>query len=211
MSRFFITIALLVLAIGANYGFSRPEPELSRRPLSEFPMVLGEWNAAAEQEIDKRSMKVLLVDEYIMRTYANKRGETIGLYIGYFKTQREGKQVHSPRQCLPGAGLNRIKHREYLLTLKDHNPPEGPINLDLMGKGAQRQLFLWWYQGRGRIYANEYLNKLYLIWDAITKRRTDGALMRISMAVTSDIDQTLETEIRFINLFAPMLPQYIPN
>lgn len=199
------------MATIASYAFSRPEAELQRRPLSQFPKTIGEWKAFSEENIGETSMAVLQVDDYIMRHYVNKKSEVVGLYVGYFKNQREGKQVHSPRQCLPGAGWHILESKEYLLSLKDRNPEKVPVNLYLMGKGEQRQLYLWWYQGRGRIYANEYLNKLYLIWDAMTMNRTDGALVRISMAVTSDIDQTLETEIRFINLFASLLYQYIPN
>ena len=131
--------------------------------------------------------------------------------IGFFEVQREGKGVHSPRQCLPGAGWNIIKHSEYQLSMKGHSPAVVPINIHLMGKGNQRQIYLWWYQGRGRIYANEYMNKLYLIWDAIIKRRTDGALVRVNMVVNSDLDQTLKAETGFINLITPLLSRYIPN
>ncbi len=95
--------------------------------------------------------------------------------------------------------------------MKNHNPVKVPINLHLMGKGDQRQLYLWWYCGRGRIYANEYMNKLYIIWDAMTKRRTDGALVRVNMVVNSDLDQTFKAETAFIDLFAPLLSKYIPN
>lgn len=137
--------------------------------------------------------------------------DSITLYIGYFEVQREGKGVHSPRQCLPGAGWSIIKQSEHQISMKNHNPVKVPINLHLMGKGNQRQLYLWWYHGRGRIYANEYMNKLYIIWDAITKRRTDGALVRVNMPVTSNLDKTLETQIEFVNLFTPMLAEYIPG
>ena len=160
MYRFYITIALLLTATIANQVFSAPEAELTRRPLSEFPKVIGDWRAINENKIDEGSMAVLQVDDYMMRTYTNKQEETIGLYIGYFEVQREGKGVHSPRQCLPGEGWEVIKYIEYQLCLKGHNPAVVPINLHLMGKGNQRQLYLWWYQGRGRIYANEYKTTL---------------------------------------------------
>jgi EpsI family protein len=211
MKRFIITIALLITATIANYAFSRPEAALDRQNLAHFPKIIGDWKTVGDQTIDEGSMGVLQVDDYMMRTYINNKGETIGLYIGYFKTQREGKQVHSPRQCLPGAGWNTIQHAEYMLKLKNHNPARVPINFHVMGKGQQRELYLWWYQGRGRIYANEYMNKFYLIWDAITQRRTDGALLRINMSITSSIEQALTTQIDFINLFIPLLPKYIPN
>jgi EpsI family protein len=209
--RFYITIALLLTATIANHVFSAPEAELTRRPLSNFPKAFGDWRAINENKIGESSMAVLQVDDYIMRTYANKQGETIGLYIGYFEVQREGKGIHSPRQCLPGAGWSIIKKSEHQISMKNHNPVKVPINLHLMGKGDQRQLYLWWYYGRGRIYANEYMNKLYHIWDAMTKRRTDGALVRVNMAVNSDLDQTLKAETCFINLITPILSRYIPN
>ena len=85
MYRFYITIALLLTATIANQVFSAPGDELSRRPLSDFPKALGDWRAINENKIDEGSMAVLQVDDYIMRTYANTNGETIGLYIGYFK------------------------------------------------------------------------------------------------------------------------------
>ena len=211
MKRFIITIILLLSAAVANYAFSRPEAEISRRALKEFPKVIGDWKAVNEQIIDQRSMAVLLVDDYIMRTYVNSKGEAVGLYVGYFKTQKEGKQVHSPRQCLPGAGWSIATNKVYSLKLKNRKAAEVPINYFLMQQGKQQQLYLWWYHGRGRIYANEYLNKLYLIWDAITMRRTDGALVRVNMAVRDDIGKILKAETDFINLFAPLLTEYIPE
>jgi len=122
-----------------------------------------------------------------------------------------GKQVHSPRQCLPGAGWGILEQKIYPLKLKDHNPAEVPINYYLMGYGNKREVYLWWYHGRGRIYANEYLNKLYIVWDAMTMGRTDGALMRINMAVKKDEDDTLNKELEFVSLLEPVIGDYVPN
>jgi EpsI family protein len=80
-----------------------------------------------------------------------------------------------------------------------------------MGYGDHRELFLWWYHARSRIYANEYLNKLLMIWDAVTKNRTDGALVRINVPVNPDIEKSLNTGLNFINSFSKLLPEYIPN
>jgi EpsI family protein len=209
MYRLVIAIILLIAAAIANYSYSRPEPKLERSLLKEFPREVGEWRLINEQHIDDESMAVLLVDDYISRTYYNIKGEAIGLYIGYYNTQREGKQVHSPRQCLPGSGWSTLEKRVYVLELEDEK--KSTINLYLMGKNTEKHLYLWWYQGRGRLYSNEYLNKLYLMWDAMTKRRTDGALVRINMPVISSIDQTLETELDFVYDFFPVLSRFIPD
>jgi EpsI family protein len=80
-----------------------------------------------------------------------------------------------------------------------------------MGKGLDRQLYLFWYHGRGRVYASEYWNKIYLIWDGLNKRRTDGALIRINNHVMGSSEKALQTQTEFIALFFPLLKEYIPN
>lgn len=211
MIRFLITIALLVATAAANYSFSRPEAQIARQPLKQFPSTIGEWQMIGEQAIDEKAMAVLLVDDYLMRSYRNAKGDIVNLYIGYFRTQKEGKQVHSPRQCLPGAGWNIVERSELVLSSQTGNPGKERINSFLMGKGSDRDLFLWWYQGRGRIYANEYLNKLYLIWDGLTKNRTDGALVRVNSPVKSRVDETLKIEMGFIEALSHTLSAYIPE
>lgn len=211
MVRFLITIVLLLATAGANLALSRPQAEIPRRPLDEFPKTIGEWKMIGDHAIDEASMAVLQVDDYIMRNYVNEQGHVLGLYVGYFKNQREGKQVHSPRQCLPGAGWSIVESTEYRLPLTKEGNKGAPINLYVMGKGTERDLYLWWYQGRGRIYANEYLNKLYLILDGVTKNRTDGALVRINMPINPDFETTLQNQIGFAHLFLQVISDYIPE
>jgi len=206
------TIVIILLATTfLNGWFSTSEGELSRKSLKDFPKAIGDWKMISDQLIDDKVMNVLLVDDYIMRSYQNRMGEVVYLYAGYFKSQRERKQVHSPRQCLPGAGWDRIGHSERTMSFKDHNPPEGQVNVDIMGKGNSRELYVWWYQGRGRIYANEYFNKLYLVWDAIAKGRTDGALVRVNTKIGRDVNSALSTQEAFINSFIPELAAFIPQ
>lgn len=211
MKRLVITVILLLAAAAVNYGFSRPEAKQPRLPLKDFPEVIGDWKAVRNTRMTSDIIDVLKVDDYIMRIYVNSKGDVVRLYIGYFETQREGKQVHSPRQCLPGGGWGVVEQKVYPLKIPTHNPDEVSINYHLMGRGENRDLFLWWYQGRGRIYSSEYLNKLYMMWDAITLRRTDGALVRINMYVSDSRQKTLETQLEFIDFLIPILSEYIPD
>ena len=80
-----------------------------------------------------------------------------------------------------------------------------------MGKGLDRQLYLFWYHGRGRFYASEYWNKVYLIWDGMTRKRTDGSLVRVSNSVIGNGDEALKKQSEFIYLFLPLLKEYIPE
>jgi EpsI family protein len=182
-----------------------------RKSFADFPETLGDWRSAGDQKIDRDSMKILQVDDYIMRSYQNSEGDTISLYIGFFNCQVEGKGIHSPRQCLPGAGWSAVSSSVYQMPARNHNSEEVPVNKFVMQKGGERQLYIFWYHGRGRIYASEYWNKIYLIWDGLTKRRTDGALIRINSSVEGNNDDAFKKQIEFIKLLFPMLEEYIPE
>ena len=211
--RTVLTILLFVLAFGVNGVLSRDEVQPPRRLFVEFPQEIGQWHMAAGQAIDSETMAVLQVDDYLMRTYIDGNGNALGLYLGYFASQREGKQNHSPRQCLAGAGWQTVRSGQHFISLpgsKTATPVA--VNFQLMGKDNQYELYLWWYQGRGRIITNEYLNKLYLVWDALLLNRTDGALVRLNMSVPgAQVEPALKTEERFLNLITPLLAEYIPN
>ena len=211
MRRFIITISILILAIIINYFPSSPEPVLTRLSLKQFPAEIGDWVLVREQQIDDSSMAVLQVDDYTMRTYSNREGQTVTLYIGYFKTQKEGKTNHSPRQCLPGAGWSVVETAPVMLRVTDHDPGQIPVNRYLMRKGNDSELFLFWYHGRGRQIASEYLTKAYLIWDKLTKNRTDGALIRVNSRASSGPGKALQSEAEFIRSFYPILSKYIPE
>lgn len=211
MHRFLIVIGILLAAALALYGISTPEAAMKREPLDQFPRVLGDWKTIGEQSISKSSQDMLKVDDYIVRTYANSRGEQIGLYIGYFTSQKEGKGIHSPRQCLPGSGLVQIESSSIPLKVFDRDPGTIEVDRYLMAKGGRQELFIFWYHGRGRSYASEYMNKVYLIWDGLTKHRTDGALVRVDNLVSTTPAEALETQTAFIRLMVPILSNYIPE
>jgi EpsI family protein len=207
--KFVIAIFVLLLSTGINHYLSTPDISLSRRSLTEFPRTIGEWETVQEYEIDNRSMKVLQVDDYIVRNYRNAAGDIVGLYIGYFKSQKEGKGIHSPRLCLPGSGWMPVETGLHSVPIKNHPMHEVTVNKYLTRNGLNHQLYLFWYHGRGRAYASEYWNKMYLAWDGLTKRRTDGALIRLNKS--GDTEAALKTQTDFINLLFPLLKEYIPD
>jgi len=211
MYRFMIVIFVLILAVALNYIPSSQEAALPRRSLENFPSRIGDWKLFEEQRIDDASLAVLQVDDYLVRSYTNSKGEFLTLYIGYFKTQKEGKTNHSPRQCLPGAGWFPLETSSIMLDVPGSNSGQLPVNRYLMEKGNEKELFLFWYQGRGRQLANEYSVKVYLMWDSIKRNRTDGALIRISGRALPNPDAALKTQIEFIRCFYPFLSKFIPE
>jgi EpsI family protein len=135
----------------------------------------------------------------------------VGLFIGYFATQRTGQSIHSPQHCLPGAGwtfesskytdLNDIEGKRY-------NVGEYVIN-----NGGAKQFVIYWYQAHGRSIANEYKAKAYMLADAIRYNRTDGALVRVITPIASgeQIADARDRAVRFASHMTPYLSQFIPN
>jgi EpsI family protein len=87
------------------------------------------------------------------------------------------------------------------------------VNRTLIELGNQRQLVYYWFQQRGRIVTNELMVKWYIFWDALTKHRTDGAMVRLVAPLSvgnreADADRRL-TE--FALQIAPQLTRFVPN
>jgi EpsI family protein len=82
----------------------------------------------------------------------------------------------------------------------------------LMQKGDSRILSSYFFFQRGRVIISPWWNKLYLMYDAFTKRRTDGALVRVEMTLGSG--QTEEDAFPvlegFISELWKILPKYVP-
>jgi EpsI family protein len=130
--------------------------------------------------------------------------------MAYYQSQRKGQSAHSPQSCIPGGGWEITSKRTVNL------PMDGlvePVNRVLIQKDRQKQLVVYWFKQRDRIVSNEYLVKLYLFWDAMTRQRSDGALIRLSAAVDPGEDER-EVEqrlLQFAQSIQPQLNRYIPD
>jgi EpsI family protein len=79
--------------------------------------------------------------------------------------------------------------------------------------GKDRQLVYYWFQQRDRIVTNEYMVKWFIFWDALTKNRTDGALIRLVTNVPesssmAEADARMQT---FIQDFDPTIAYFLPR
>jgi EpsI family protein len=139
------------------------------------------------------------------------------LYVGYYKSQRTGVTYHSPLNCLPGSGWS-IMSREVIPLALTHggqgqllaSASRIRVNKVVIQKGLEKQLILYWYQDRGRVVTSEYWAKGYLLWDAMTRNRTDGALVRLSIPVESTTEEALASGESFLRDAYPLLAEYLP-
>ncbi|HFB84146.1 EpsI family protein [Thermosulfuriphilus ammonigenes] len=178
-----------------------------KRPLDQFPSTIDGFVQIAEDRLDDNIIAILGVDQHILRTYQDQEGTRVTLYIGYFEDQKEGQMIHSPKHCLPGSGWFPLDSRQVALSLEGQG--EIQINRLLLEKSGQKMLVYYWYQGRGRIVANEYEDRLYLLWDKLWSRRSDESLVRISLLYKDQASE--EAARRFIKALLPVLDGYFPS
>jgi EpsI family protein len=135
----------------------------------------------------------------------------VGLYIAYYASQRQGDTIHSPQNCLPGAGWQPVDGGT---TSIDAGGRRLTVNRYVIEKGLDRQVVLYWYQGRGRVVANEYANKFWLMFDAARLHRSDGALVRVVAPVSRSAGGSLAAAdaaaVEFTRALHPHLSAYLP-
>jgi len=191
---------------------SKPEITPIRESLTEFPLRIGEWSGQPTQAIEGRVMDVLGVDDYVNRTYFSPDMFPAHLYVGYYESQRSGDTMHSPLNCLPGAGWNPVKRSHITVPIEGKLPIE--INRIIISKGLDKQVVLYWYQSHGRVVASEYWGKIYTVLDAARTNRTDAALVRIICPVAgTDVESEAFAErqaIEFVKTMFPLLERFLP-
>ena len=205
-------LALLGVALLITVSLGqRDKPQLVREDFSYFPMTIGEWHGA-KNRLESDVLDLLKLDDYLIADYKNKR-DAVNFYVAYYNSQEPGAAAHSPKTCLPGGGWRIKEHQEKVLTGMPVEKGEFKVNRFVIRKGEHQQVVYYWFQQRGRVIASEYMVKWYLLKDAITKNRTDGALVRITAAVRpgEDIADADARILEFARTVEPVLKTYIPQ
>jgi EpsI family protein len=212
--RFLLAASFIVATALLLQARRRVEIVPARAPLASFPMQLGEW-VGKDFPLDKETLDVLGPGDFLVRGYYDQapasRLPFADLFIAYFPSQRAGDTIHSPKNCLPGAGWTPESNERVLLDLRGHAP--FPSNRYVIAKSGDRKLVLYWYWAHDRGVASEYLAKFYLVKDAIQMNRSDGALVRITadMRPGETAESAQERLEPFTSQIIPLLATYIPR
>jgi len=185
----------------------------SSTPLSAFPTSIGIWSGQ-EIPLDSAVLDILGKGFFLNRTYTPDPGHPsapVGLFIGYFPTQRTGQAIHSPQNCLPGSGWTFDSKG-----IADLTAPDGSVRHVgeyIISNGKTREEVLYWYHAHGRDIASDYTAKLYTLFDSIRFNRTDAALIRVITPVLAGETQLSahQRAVTFAEHLTPVLPDFIPN
>jgi exosortase D (VPLPA-CTERM-specific) len=207
----FIACLLLICATGLM-GLSisdRSENVPERNRFVTFPVTLGEWQGHASL-LDPEVEHGLALDDYILSDYSKSDGKAVNLYVAYYASQRKGESPHSPLVCIPGDGwlITRFEQTSY-----GSPGPEQPLNRAIIERNGTKQIVYYWYDERGRKIASEYWSKWYLLSDAITKNRSDGALVRLITPVfPGEVERDADNRLQlFMPDLLPSLSGYLPS
>jgi EpsI family protein len=215
-TRAFIVLLCVAGATAVLARNARSEAVPPRESLAGFPMALDDWQGQLLPDFEQKILDVLGVDEYVNRLYSAPKGRTVALYVGYYQSQRQGDTMHSPLNCLPGAGWLPVRQARSRIPVTDSDgrAQEIEVNDFVIEKGLDRQVVLYWYQSHGRVVASEYWGKIYTVVDAVRLNRTDGALVRLVSPVQGsgpDAERAAEQAAReFAAVLFTRLGRYLP-
>ncbi len=209
------TVAFLVLILISggvliNWFERRGEAEVTRTRLAEFPEKIGDWRQkGSEIRFDPQTESVLRADDYTQRVYLAPDGRTVNAYVGYYASQKSGATYHSPQNCLPGAGWTmRDPDR---IEISTPNGKTFTANRYVVENGADREILIYWYEGRGRTEASEYRDKLQTIFDSVLRRRSDGSMVRVMTTIGKDENAANQSAVKLAAEIEDQLPAFVPQ
>jgi EpsI family protein len=206
--RFVVTAAILAGAFVLLHSVSHGEPVVLHQPLRDLPYTIGTWSGQ-EQPLSERVLQAVSVSDYTNRVYFGSGNTPVQLYVGYYGSQRTGDTIHSPKNCLPGAGWDLVQSG--FATIPVAGGRRIVVNEDVIQQDENKQLVFYWYQGRGRVYASEYAGKFWMVVDAISRNRTDGALVRLITPINDNEASARARLVDFTQHLFPQLDEIIPK
>ena len=203
----YLLVALALVFIGGPLATRAAQalPIKLLQSFASFPLQLGSWHGQLVP-IDPEMVKATKSDDHLNVEFSQPGKPPISLWIAYYESQKKaGGFVHTPKICLTGGGWAEV-------TTGIEQIDKGlPVNSMIVEQMGNRILFYYWYMQRGRWVTSEYYNKLFMGYDGLFHRRTDGALIRLSTPVNPDISAARERLQSFARLLVPILHNFIPN
>lgn len=148
-------------------------------PLEQSIPILPGYDVQV-QRIPREERVVSAMSDYTARAYSRDSRVAFTTLVAYYESQSRGQSIHSPRNCLPGAGWEIVSGGTAPVVAANERHL---INRYVVKNGPSQAVVYYWYQGRGRVVANEFSVKWNLLRDAALRGHTEEALVRIVVPV----------------------------
>ncbi|MBF0558503.1 MAG: EpsI family protein [Nitrospirae bacterium] len=200
----FILLAATALFINLHSDISVP----MNKPFDEFPTDHLQWKMTSQTTFSESVLNVLRPTDYMLRRYAATDELPVDLYIGYHSGGQKSGELHSPRNCMPGSGWYMVSQQKMDVKVDNNNMK---IVKTVYQKGSDKELFLYWFQVKGKIVSDEYSLKIYEVLNSILFNRKDAAFIRISVPVGDDENRALLSGMKFLKDFYPVIQEFLPK
>jgi EpsI family protein len=209
IARMLVVCAMLLVSSWVVRAVGHGVPVALSQPFSAFPDQLDTWQGE-DVRFNARITTRLGATDYLSKIYRAGQQPAAHLYVGFYASQKHGEMVHSPKNCLPGNGWYIARRETATVDIAPY--PPFTANSYIVENGIERQLVVYWYQqSGGRIVTNEYLGRVYLVLDALTKNRSDAALIRVSVPFEGNAAAAADTARAFLRVAYPALMRFLPH
>ncbi len=200
---------ILLMGVIVNSWSYLGEAHVERKELKDFPQTVAVWQKSGNDQIlDNETLQVLKASDYLLRDFRKPDGGIVNLYVGYYASQRSGATYHSPLNCLPGSGWTLSEPGKAMVTLPDGS--SFAANKYVIQNGDYKSMMVYWYQGRGRNVASEYWGKIYTMFDSVRLRRSNGAMVRVTVPIGNSEAEAEKTAVEFASAASAVLPEFVP-
>ena len=202
------TLLGLGVVVNAAFVTGRVKPTPLAAPIASIPRVI-DGIAGRDVEVGPDERRIAGFTDYVVRYHEVDSVLKFSVYVGYYDEQRQGKTIHSPRNCLPGAGWEPVGSNVAQVEIAPGRTVS--VNRYHIVRGAEQAYVYYWYQGRGRVAANEYYVKYELLRDAALRGRTEESLVRVMVPVRQGgPDEADSTALRVVRRLVPAVDSILP-
>jgi EpsI family protein len=206
--KYYFLFIILILAILYTYLLRyKPPHDNTLPPLDKISYSISNYIGSDEYQ-PPGSLKMLGADTTLFRSYNNEEGGTIWLFIGYFGSQQENSQIHSPKHCYPGSGWNIVREGNTLLT---NRGKKITAKFLLITNQTERRLVVYWFHTKSGTLTDEFALKWFQMKSSLMRKPQSAAFIRFSTTIPANrkMEEILRELSSFIQAVTPEIDDII--
>lgn len=196
---------LILVFIPVSQRASQAPAYPLKQGFNNFPMIIDSWEGR-HVYIDPEMVAATQSHAHLNAEFTSPTNGLVAVWIAYYETQKKaGGFVHSPKGCFTASGWQIEKTQ--IIEISEGKP----VNWMVVTRPGEKLLVYYWFMQRGRWLSDETMNKLYMAYDGFTRRRTDGALIRLITPVGKNVDEAQQRLTLFAQDLSLILNEFIPD
>ena len=203
-----LSVLLAVLMLSSFVGFQdshQVTPVPLKRDLRTFPESIGGWRSRNASSFSS-ALDLVTFDERFSRNYKAPDGTELNLFLGYFLSQEQGRELagYEIRNVLSGRERSAYTF-----------PSRGGrrVNDFLTTVGGDTFYVMYWYVFDGAVVSEDYEAKLHTAWSSIVHGTTNGGIVVVTVKERKQepIDVARLRVRDFIENFEIASKDYLPS